>query len=164
MCVKPDKLKFLARYRLICALGAVVYNALLLRFSYEFFFNFLTNWGNIALLITFSLLAYSHFRQGHYRCGSNMSIDAEDGWFWKLVVLCYELTVIMVTMITICYWVAIFPTDLVLPDNVKKPGFDRNVDIDLQLTKLEQACTIYYMDRYLTTENFLMKPTPEFIA
>lgn len=72
----------------------------------------------------------------------------------------YEAMVLLITMITIGYWTAIFPTDLVLPDDVRKPNLNETIDIESQYTPVERACRIYYMDRGMTHANFLMKPTP----
>ena len=123
-CVKPEKLGWLAKYRLFCAIGSLIYVGLLFGFSYQFYFNFLTNWGNTALAIVFTMLAIAHFKQGHYKKESNLRVNGTDGLYWKLVVLGYEAMVLLITMITIGYWTAIFPTDLVLPDDVAKPNLN----------------------------------------
>jgi len=49
--------------------------------------------------------------------------------------LFYQLTVLMVCVITLGYWLAVFPTDLVLPDNVQKP------DVDWSLPEEERGIT-----------------------
>ncbi|MFN9904024.1 MAG: hypothetical protein ACK55Z_35655 [bacterium] len=39
--------------------------------------------------------------------------------------------VLMVVMITLGYWLAVFPTDLVLPDDVRKPDLDPKIEKEL---------------------------------
>ena len=77
--------------------------------------------------------------------------------------LVYECNTLLVWMITIGYWCAVFPTDLVLPDDVKKPNLDPKISADLQETPLEKASIIYLFDRHMTTKNYIFSPTPEFV-
>ena len=68
-------------------------------------------------------------------------------------------------MITLGYWLAVFPTDMVLPDDVKKPDVDWSLpEEERGITEMEKQCTIYFMDRRMTLKNLLYKPTPEFVA
>jgi hypothetical protein len=147
---------------LICAVITTGYAVLLFAFTPKYYFNFLTNWGNTITPITFIMLSIAHWKQGHYKCGRQWEIKGKS-CYWKFVVLVYECNTLVVWMITIGYWFAVFPTDLVLPDYVVKPNLDPKMSADLQETPLEKACIIYFFDRHMTTKNYIFPPTPEFI-
>lgn len=78
--------------------------------------------------ITFVMLFFAHLFEGNYKLKWKLK---GSGCFWKFVVLVYECNVLMVWMITLGYWLAVFPADLVLPDDVYKPGLDPTIDVDL---------------------------------
>lgn len=130
MSTDKNKLKCLAYYRLACAVIAVGYASLIFGFTPKFFFNFLTNWGNVMLAFTYTLLAIAHFREGQY-FERYKRTTKRSSLFWKVVVLSYECMMLMVCMITLGYWFAVLPTDLVLPDDVKKPNLDSSIALDL---------------------------------
>lgn len=116
---------------MICAVLATGYAVILFSFTPKYYFNFLTNWGNTITAITFIMLSIAHYSQGHYKCGRKWEIKGKS-CYWKLVVLVYECNTLVVWMITIGYWFAVFPTDLVLPDYVVKPNLNPKIAADLQ--------------------------------
>jgi hypothetical protein len=156
LCSRPERYRLMAIYRLICAVCFTGYFAILFGCTVKYYFSFLTNWGNTALALNYCLLASAHYRAGHYRRRiTNWQVQKQSGSFWKYQVLVYECTVLLIVMITIGYWLAIFPTSLVLPIKVEKPGLDTSKPLVYQETVSEQACSVYYMDRLMTNKFFL---------
>ena len=74
------------------------------------YFNYLTNWGNVMVSITFITLSFGHYYEGHLclkRRESEYSDQSPN--FWKWATFLYECCVVMIFEITACFWLVVFP-------------------------------------------------------
>jgi len=57
----------LAFFRLAVAVCAIAYMIVIFSFTFEKYFDYLTNWGNAMMAITFTVLTIGHCRAGHFK-------------------------------------------------------------------------------------------------
>jgi len=73
------------------------------------YFNYLTNWGNCLMAINFNILSACHFFLGHHSCRKHPSKWPVWSHYWKLATFIYEVTAVMILLITVSYWLVVFP-------------------------------------------------------
>ena len=91
------------------AIAATFYLVVVASLNGATYFNYLTNWGNCMVVVNYINLMVSHVLLGHMSCGREPCRVSLWSCYWKLSTLIYELTVVLICEITICYWTIVFP-------------------------------------------------------
>lgn len=74
------------------------------------YFNYLTNWGNVMVSMTFITLSIAHYYEGHLFCRKPKARYWEhNSYYWKWSTFVYEGCVVMIFEITACFWLIVFP-------------------------------------------------------